>query len=551
MTGKIFRSTFFTSVIVLISCLTLIMGVLFGFFESQLKHEIENETEYIAYAVTDDAESFFEKFSGKDKRITLISPDGNVIADTAADKNVMDNHADRAEFKQALENGKGNSVRYSDTLTEKTLYFALRLDNGCVLRTAVTQYTVISLLFGILQPVLFILATASALSAYLSSKVSKSVIKPINSIDLDNPENCDTYDELAPLMHKIISQKRTIRKQIDDARQKQREFELITENMNEGLLIIDKNADVLSCNNSARKLLNAEKTDGNVFAFSHTSDFVKTVKNALDGRRSESVMTCDGRTYNLTAGPVTQNDKIIGAVILVVDVTESAERETMRREFTANVSHELKTPLTSVSGFAELMKNGGMSETAVMDFSNIIYTEAQRLITLVNDIIKISEFDEKDGHFVPEEVDLYELSGEIIKRLEPEADKKSVSINLIGGNARVCGVKQILDEMIYNLCDNAVKYNKQNGSADIIINTADNKVILTVQDTGIGIPTAYQTRIFERFYRIDKSRSKAAGGTGLGLSIVKHGAAYHNAEINIESTVGKGTAISLKFDLLK
>lgn len=548
MTDKIFRSTFFTSVIVLISCLVLIMGVLFGFFENQMKQEFANEASYLSYAVQNGDDSFFDNFSDNSKRITLIAPNGDVIADTVADKNTMDNHSDREEFKEAVKYGSGSSVRYSRTLTEKTVYYAQKLKDGRVLRIAATQYTVVTILLGLLQPILFILVVALALSFFLSSKVAKSVIRPINSIDLDDPEDCDTYDELSPLLHKIINQKRTIREQLDTAHQKQKEFELITENMSEGFLIVDKNANLLSCNSSALKLLDAEQNEGNVFALNHSVSFIETVKTALKGMHAETSMAHDNRTYNLTANPVTESGKTIGAVILIIDITESTEREAMRREFTANVSHELKTPLTSISGFAELMKDGGTPPATVMDFSDAIYTEAQRLITLVNDIIKISEFDEKDEHFVSEETDLYELSSEIIKRLKPAADKKGITMNLIGESTCIYGAWQILDEMIYNLCDNAIKYNKENGTVDVIINTTADKVKLSVRDTGIGIPPAQQGRVFERFYRIDKSRSKAEGGTGLGLSIVKHGAIYHNAEITLESAVDKGTTVTITFN---
>lgn len=548
MTDKIFRSTFFTSVIVLISCLVLIMGVLFGFFENQMKQEFANEASYLSYAVQNGDDSFFDNFSDNSKRITLIAPNGDVIADTVADKNTMDNHSDREEFKEAVKYGSGSSVRYSRTLTEKTVYYAQKLKDGRVLRIAATQYTVVTILLGLLQPILFILVVALALSFFLSSKVAKSVIRPINSIDLDDPEDCDTYDELSPLLHKIINQKRTIREQLDTAHQKQKEFELITENMSEGFLIVDKNANLLSCNSSALKLLDAEQNAGNVFALNHSVSFIETVKTALKGMHAETSMAHDNRTYNLTANPVTESGKTIGAVILIIDITESTEREAMRREFTANVSHELKTPLTSISGFAELMKDGGTPPATVMDFSDAIYTEAQRLITLVNDIIKISEFDEKDEHFVSEETDLYELSSEIIKRLKPAADKKGITMNLIGESTCIYGAWQILGEMIYNLCDNAIKYNKENGTVDVIINTTADKVKLSVRDTGIGIPPAQQGRVFERFYRIDKSRSKAEGGTGLGLSIVKHGAIYHNAEITLESAVDKGTTVTITFN---
>ncbi len=551
MTNKIFRLTFATSVLVIISCLTLIWGVLWGFFESRIEAELGSEANYIAYALQDGDTKFFDNFSDgnkSDKRITLIDKDGRVIADTDADAGSMNNHSDRAEFKAAQQDGSGISVRYSDTLTEKTVYYAKKLTDGRVLRVSTTHYTALSVLFGLIQPFLVIMIIAFVLSFFLSSRIAKSIIKPINEIDPDKPEMCDTYDELSPFLHKIINQRQTINEHLDRAKQMQDEFKLITENMSEGFLVIDKNGNLLSGNTAAMKLLDAQKTDGNVLTINRTSSFRNTVQTTLNGKRAENTMNHDGRTYNLIANPVIEKEKVIGAVIVIIDITESAKRESIRREFTANVSHELKTPLTSISGFAELMKSGGVPEETVVDFSNSIYTEAQRLISLVTDIIKISELDERNEHFVAEKVDLYELSKEIIQSLKMNAEKKNISLNLIGEAAQITGVKQILYEMIYNLCDNAIKYNKENGVVDVIINTADDKIKLSVRDTGIGIPQSQQNRVFERFYRVDKSRSKAEGGTGLGLSIVKHGAIYHNADISLESTLGKGTAITLTFN---
>lgn len=551
MTNKIFRLTFATSVLVIISCLTLIWGVLWGFFESRIEAELGSEANYIAYALQDGDTKFFDNFSDgnkSDKRITLIDKDGRVIADTDADAGSMNNHSDRAEFKAAQQDGSGISVRYSDTLTEKTVYYAKKLTDGRVLRVSTTHYTALSVLFGLIQPFLVIMIIAFVLSFFLSSRIAKSIIKPINEIDPDKPEMCDTYDELSPFLHKIINQRQTINEHLDRAKQMQDEFKLITENMSEGFLVIDKNGNLLSGNTAAMKLLDAQKTDGNVLTINRTSSFRNTVQTTLNGKRAENTMNHDGRTYNLIANPVIEKEKVIGAVIVIIDITESAKRESIRREFTANVSHELKTPLTSISGFAELMKSGGVPEETVVDFSNSIYTEAQRLISLVTDIIKISELDERNEHFVAEKVDLYELSKEIIQSLKMNAEKKNISLNLIGEAAQITGVKQILYEMIYNLCDNAIKYNKENGVVDVIINTADDKIKLSVRDTGIGIPQSQQDRVFERFYRVDKSRSKAEGGTGLGLSIVKHGAIYHNADISLESALGKGTAITLTFN---
>ena len=547
MTSKIFRSVFFTSVLTLLASLVLVLGVLFGAFENQIEKELKSEAGYIAYTIENGNMDFFNRFSDSGKRVTLIDPNGEVIADTEADAGKMDNHSDREEVKEALKDGSGTNVRYSRTLTEKTVYYAQRLSNGTVLRVSTTQYTIITIILGLLQPLIFVLVIAMALSLFLSSKVSKRLVKPINSIDLDNPENCDTYDELSPLLHKIINQNRTIARQIEKARQVQEEFRLITENMSEGFLVIDKNTKILSYNSAALKLLDAEKAEDNVLTLNRTSGFIDAVTTALDGRRAENAMLHGDRTYNLIANPVFNSGEVIGAVIVIIDVTETAKREAMRREFTANVSHELKTPLTSISGFAELMKAGGIPEETVVDFSTSIYTEAQRLITLVTDIIKISELDEKNDRHDWEKVNLYELSRDVIKRLKISAEKKNVSFTLNGGDAEVYGVRQILDEMVYNLCDNAIKYNKEGGRVSVSVKDSDKGVTLSVSDTGIGIPQTQQSRIFERFYRVDKSRSKAEDGTGLGLSRVKHGAIYHNAEISVESEIGKGTKMTILF----
>ena len=442
MNKKIFRSSFLTAFLVLVAAIVLIMGILFDLFEHQIRLEVESEASYIARAVENEGVSFLESLDNTDRRITLVNPDGTVVFDNQADASSLDNHAEREEIKQAMETGTGMSVRYSKTLTEKTLYYAVKLSDGSILRVSTNQYTVFTIVMGLLQPILFILLAVLVITAVLSSRVSKSIVKPINNLDLENPENNETYEELTPLLSKISDQKRTISKQIE----------------------------------------------------------------------------------------------------------ELSKRDETRREFTANVSHELKTPLTSISGFAELMKNGDVPQEVAADFSKSIYDETQRLISLVNDIIELSELDEKNIPLEKETVDLYELSAEILDRLKSEATKKNVSLNLIGGSAKVCGVRKILDEMIYNLCDNAIKYNKENGTVDVIVNDADKKAYLTVRDTGIGIGAEHRPRVFERFYRVDKSRSKQVGGTGLGLAIVKHGAMYHNAEITLESAEGKGTSVTVVFD---
>ncbi len=550
MNKKIFRGTLLTAMLVLAAGVALIFGVLHGFFENQIKAELAKEARYISYALKNEGTAFLENFNGGDERITLIAPDGTVFADTVSDTENMENHSDREEIRQAFEKGAGTSVRYSDTLTEKTVYYALLLEDGNVLRVSTTQYTVPAVLLGLSQPVAVIIVFAFLLSLALSARTAKSIVKPINALDLDSPESNDTYEELSPLLKKIAVQKRTISSQLKEAGRKQEEFRLITENMREGFLVIDRDTNLLTYNSAALKLLGAaEPVSGSALSLNRAKGFREVVEKTLETGHSESEISLDGRIYSLIANAVLNEEKIIGAVIVILDVTESAKREQLRREFTSNVSHELKTPLTSISGFAEILKSGYASAETVTDFSSSIYDEAQRLIALVSDIIKISELDEGYVQYEKEAIDLYELSEEIAKRLKPEAEKKKVRISVLGESVEIVGVRKILGEMIYNLLDNAIKYNNENGLADIIVVSAEDTVTLTVRDTGIGIPKAHRDRVFERFYRVDKSHSKAIGGTGLGLSIVKHGAVYHNAVISLESEEGKGTAVSIKFDI--
>lgn len=550
MNKKIFRGTLLTAMLVLAAGVALIFGVLHGFFENQIKAELAKEARYISYALKNEGTAFLENFNGGDERITLIAPDGTVFADTVSDTENMENHSDREEIRQAFEKGAGTSVRYSDTLTEKTVYYALLLEDGNVLRVSTTQYTVPAVLLGLSQPVAVIIVFAFLLSLALSARTAKSIVKPINALDLDSPESNDTYEELSPLLKKIAVQKRTISSQLKEAGRKQEEFRLITENMREGFLVIDRDTNLLTYNSAALKLFGTAKpVSGSALSLNRAKGFREVIENALKTGHSESEMSLDGRVYSLIANAVLNEEKIIGAVIVILDVTESARREQLRREFTSNVSHELKTPLTSISGFAEILKSGDASAETVTDFSSSIYDEAQRLITLVSDIIKISELDEGYVQYEKETVDLYVLAEEIAKRLKPEAEKKKVRISVLGESAEIVGARKILGEMIYNLLDNAIKYNRENGLADIIITKSEDRVRITVRDTGIGIPSAHCDRIFERFYRVDKSHSKAIGGTGLGLSIVKHGAVYHNAVISLESEEGKGTAVSIKFDI--
>lgn len=548
MTKKIFRSFLLTTILTLAVSMFFVFGILYQYFEEQLMNDLKSKAVFISHAVESEGADYLERIGDVGERVTLIAPDGTVIADTEANAAEMENHLERSEVKQAAENGSGTSVRYSETLTEKIIYYAVKMPNGNILRVSVKHYTVITILLGLVQPILVTLLIAAVLCFVLSSKLSKSIVKPINSLDLDAPENNDAYEELAPLLKKISRQRRIIDEQLQTAKRLQEEFRLITENMSEGFLVINRERNVLTHNSAALRLLKiSEPPNGNVLAVNRSKPFRNAVERALSGERSENEMMFGESCYGIIANPVLNGGEVIGAVIVILDVTERVRREQLRREFTANVSHELKTPLTSISGFAEMMVNGVPDDIAA-DFARSIYDEAQRLIVLVGDIIKLSELDENSARLEQERVDLRELSEDVAKRLGLAAENKNVAVTVIG-NAQITGVRKILDEMIFNLCDNAIKYNKNGGSADIVISSDAEKhtVTLTVRDTGIGIPGYAQNRVFERFYRVDKGRSKSAGGTGLGLAIVKHGAACHNAEIHLKSEENKGTEISIIF----
>lgn len=554
MNKKIFRSSLLTVCLVLAATIALIMGLLFHFFEKQIQKELANEAGFLAHALENEGAGYFDSFDNKNNilagnnRITWIDENGTVLFDSRADVSELDNHADRDEIKTAMKEGKGMSTRYSKTLTEKTVNYAIRLSDGSILRVSTEQYTVVTILMGMLQPILFIMFVALILTLVLSARVSKAIIEPINKLDLEIPENNDTYEELTPLLRKIADQKETIGEQLADARKKQKEFNLITENMSEGFLVIDADANLLTYNSAALNLLEiTPPADRSVLLFCRAKEFRGVISDVLSGIKAENTMVREERSYSLIANPVYEKESVIGAVVVILDITEREKRDMLRREFTANVSHELKTPLTSISGFAELMKAGDVLENDVTDFSKSIYDEAQRLITLVNDIIKISELDGQSIPYEKETVDLYELSKEVIGRLEKEADKKNITFHLIGGRAEIIGVHKILEEMLYNLCDNAIKYNKENGTVDVLVNQTGDGVNVIVRDTGIGIPISHQDRVFERFYRVDKSHSKKVGGTGLGLAIVKHGALYHHAKLSLESTVDVGTVVTIAF----
>ncbi len=550
MSHKIFRSTFIISILIFLLTMGVTVVLLFGLLENRTLDELHEEANILSYGIEEKGEAYLNHIQ-TDRRITLIDDDGTVLYDNEANASSMENHRDRTEVKEALKSGEGHSIRKSETMTEETIYYAEKMDDGRVLRVAVTQYSIWAILGRLARPAVILFMATVLLSLVLSNMVTKNILSPLNKIDLDHIEKNDViYDELAPLLNRLQSQQETIRRQLNAARQKQEEFNLITENMSEGFLVIDKNTDILSWNPSALRLLGiVDEPSGSVLRLNRTKEFRETIFKVLCGKKEELELQRENRTYKLIANPAYDDNhgEVIGAVIVILDETESIKRENFRREFTANVSHELKTPLTSISGFAELMMAGGMPEDTVMDFSKSIYDEASRLISLVNDIINLSSLDDDSVEYDWEMLDLYEVASEEIRHVQAAADKKDVSICLSGDHGKITGVRRVVAEMIYNICDNAVKYNKEHGSIDVKIQTTSNHVLVRVQDTGIGIPEADQSRIFERFYRVDKSHSKAVGGTGLGLSIVKHGAQLHNAQIKVESRLNKGTTITLRF----
>mgnify|MGYP004598929933 CR=1 FL=1 len=549
MFKKIFRSSLLTAMIVLFASIFLIMGILHGIFENQLEDQLQKETAFVATAIENEGISYFDNLSKDGDRVTLIDKDGTVLADSQVDVSKLENHGDREEVKQAETEGRGQSVRYSSTMTEKTVYYAQKLDNGQILRISADQFTIVTILLGISQPIAIVVIAAIVLSLILSTNVAKHIVEPINDLDLDDPMENTVYDELSPLLRKIAHQNSTIEEQLKEARQKQEEFRIITDNMSEGFIVIDNQMKILTYNAAALKLFGAEqKTPENILALSRSKPFRDAIYKSLDGEHSQAEMTTDERVYSIISNPVYDTEQeVIGAVIVVIDITEISRREQLRREFTSNVSHELKTPLTSISGFAEIMKSGDTDEATVVDFSRSIYDEAQRLISLVSDIIKLSELDDGTIEYEPETVDLYTLSLEIASRLSPQAQEKKIHFTVNGEKAEITGVRKILDEIIFNLCDNAVKYNRSGGDVKVSVKNSADTVTVTVSDTGIGIPTAQQDRVFERFYRVDKARSKSIGGTGLGLSIVKHGVMYHNAQISLESKENEGTTVVINF----
>ena len=519
-------------------------------FQREIKEEIRRETSYIAAVMEENADYAEQLPVGDRNRITVIASDGTVLYDSAASAGEMENHLERPEVKAALAQGSGEAVRISGTIDKQTFYRAVRLGNGSVLRVAVTTGSMFASFADSIPYLIFVLAAILAVALLLANGLTKRIVEPINAINLEEPLSNDTYEELSPLLSRIEKQNRQIRTQMEELTEKQNEFAAISENMSEGMILLNTGACVISSNRSAARLLGAPQrcyTGEHILTLSRDPETNAAVEKALSGEAGECVLQKNGRYCELIANPVLDGENVRGVVVLILNVTEKHDAEKMRREFSANVSHELKTPLQSISGYSEIIKDGIAKSADIKRFAERIYVESGRMIALIDDIIKLSMLDEADRVFPFEQVDLYEAAKQAVSRLASHAEACGVRLYLEGSAVPISGVRQLLTEMIYNLCDNAVKYNHSGGFAEVRVEKDGSRAVLTVRDNGIGIPEEHQDRVFERFYRVDKSRSKETGGTGLGLSIVKHAAAMHHAAVELQSEMGKGTTVRVIF----
>jgi two-component system phosphate regulon sensor histidine kinase PhoR len=544
MTKKIFKAIALVAGIMLIACLLIIVDCLYEYFCSVQENELKDMLDVASKAVSSDGSSFLTRLKSNRFRLTWIAADGSVIYDTQTGE--LENHMERAEVKEAMQNGEGESRRYSSTLMEKTIYYAKRLDDGTVLRISTSSATAGKLLLGMLRPIVIVLIAALVLSLIFADRLAKRIVEPLNALDLDRPLENDAYEELSPLLNRINRQHMQIARQLEDLNKKKDEFEQITESMQEGLVLLDQNGTILSINKAARSLFlaNEECIGKDFITIERSYGVISAIQQAVRSGHAEERMEQGGRIYQLDITRIESAAKPVGAVILSFDITEQENAEQNRREFTANVSHELKTPLQGIIGSAELIENGMVKPEDMPRFVGHIRTEAQRLVTLIADIIRLSQLDE--GHELPMEgVDMLCVASDAAAQLKAAAEAKHISMSIEGEACTVYGARSLLYEVAYNLIDNAIKYNRENGVVDIKVSRENKKVKLTVSDTGIGIAPEHQQRIFERFYRVDKSHSKASGGTGLGLSIVKHAVQYHHGEIKLKSELNKGSEITV------
>lgn len=550
MTNRIFHSMMGISVFVMLLCSIFLIGILHGHFTGQVMQELRSEAQLISEGIRIGGNAYLTEVSDGKNRVTLISTDGTVLFDTDGNIAEMENHLDRTEVQEALSSGEGEASRMSGTIGKQTLYYALRLEDGRILRVAAETSAVWTLVLGVVHPLVMVLLLTAVMAAFLSRRISNRIVAPINSIDLNDHELEEPYEELAPLIQKIRSQNNSIRRQMQELERRQMEFSIITKHMQEGFLIVDANYEVLSCNQSALHILGCTQEHAigrNLLAMNRNTQLRTALESALGGTHCEQLMEQDARQYQIVANHVTAADKVIGVIVIMLDVTEKSRNEQMRREFTSNVSHELKTPLTTIYGISDMLCSGMVKETDVKGFSETIRSESQRMIRLIEDILRLSQLDEGKTAGETEFISLRNLAAHTAERLDYAAEQSGVALTLAGEDAQVLGIPAVLEEMLYNLTDNAIKYNRTGGTVRIRTGTESGHSFMEVEDTGIGIPEAEQERVFERFYRVDKSHSRKIGGTGLGLSIVKHGAMVHGAEISLESKVGEGTTVRIVF----
>ena len=550
MTKRIFRAILTVALSVLAAALVMILGALYSHFANVQFSQLREETALAAHAVENEGLAYFDGLdSGTNCRITWIAADGSVLYDNRSDSGAMVNHLERAEVQSALKTGYGESSRYSDTLLTRYLYTAQRLADGTVLRLAATQSSVWNLLLGMSWFIVVVLGGAIVVSSVLADRLAREIVRPINDLNLDDPLANGDYEEIAPLLRRLEAQQRQLRAQERELRQKQKQFHTVTRSLSEGLVLVDSSGTILSINPAAAQLLEVTPHClGADFSAANRNEAVSALLDqALSGQKAEQTVTLAAGAYLAAASPVTSDGVVSGVVLLLFDVTQKRQAEQLRREFTANVSHELKTPLHAISGYAELMKSGMVPQRDMTAFAGKIYSEAQRMIRLVEDILRLSRLDEGAAGMRWEELDLYDAAQSAVRSLSAAAELGGICLRVEGGPTVISAVSQLVSGILFNLTDNAVKYNRPGGSVSLRIEDAGAEAVLTVADTGIGIPEEHRERIFERFYRVDKSHSKEVGGTGLGLSIVKHAALILGAQIALDSTLGGGTTITVRF----
>lgn len=552
--NKIFRNMFLLAIIMIFISVGIATGILYKNTETQIVKNNKATMEYMQLFLNTHGVSEISNLKVSDnQRITLISPSGEVLYDNHADNQTMENHLDRPEVEQAVKYGTGSDKRVSSTIDETSYYYAVKLEDGNVLRVATTAKNIYSMLKQLIPVILLLSLLDVVIAVLVANYQTKKIVEPINSLEINGLEDVEVYDELSPFVTKIRHQTKLIEEQMEDLKAKKIEFETITENMSEGLLVLGKDGRIISYNKSAMELLGVDKITedlSNILMFTRNKEFVKYVEASLKGKKKNGMIKLASKCCQVIANPIVYEGNLNGSVVLILDVTEQEMRESMRREFSANVSHELKTPLTAISGYAEIMKTGIVKNEDMVQFSDIIYSEAARLINLVNDIMEISKLDEDKIPLEASEFDLTKLVKQTVERLSKEAAKKEVTIHLDAKDSyEIYSVKQLADEMLFNVIENAIKYNKRDGNVKISLDSADNKVIVKVEDSGIGIPKEDINRVCERFYRVDKSHSREIGGTGLGLSIVKHAASCTNTRFDLQSVEGKGTCVTFEFPM--